>query len=193
MPVPIPVQNADKTPVIPGTGSLTASGGGASGVQDWWVHIQTVDLMYMRSNQQNMSVSSPVAGPAVQSNYLDVAYTVNTVDEVYENTAFSGELFKPQTLELVTAVGTSGGFGVCGVVNTSAAGYIRRVVRKDAAGNVLDPTGVCVQKGSCVIDQMPGAYDQAFDTSYQVNSNLVQVMAKVDADCPNFIVSLVDL
>jgi len=182
------------TPVNPGNEQLQASGGDSSGVtQDWYVHVQTVDIMYLRKNQSDGAVSSTVSTPNQISNYLDVHYTVQTTDEIYQNATFSGELWKPQTLELVTNQGTSGGFGVCGVVNTSSMGYIRRKVRTNAAGTILDPTGVCTKNGNMVIDQMPGAYVQAFDTSAQVNSNLQTVMGRCSTKCPTFIATLVDL
>lgn len=202
MPTPEPISPGAGAATAPvqNTASMNTSGGGTSGVQDWYVHIQTVDLMYMRSNQYNATTSSTVTSPAVESNYLDVRYTVQTIDEVYYGAFFSGstssdggELYKPQTLELVTTVGTSGGFGIKGVVNTSTAGYIRRAVRKDAAGNILDTTGTCTQSGNMIIDQMPGEYDQTFDTSAQVNSNIIQVMGVVATECPTFKASLVDL
>jgi len=202
MPTPEPISPGAgaSTQPVQNTASMNTSGGGTSGVQDWYVHIQTVDLMYMRSNQYNATTSSTVTSPAVESNYLDVRYTVQTIDEVYYGAFFSGatsddggELYKPQTLELVTTVGTSGGFGIKGVVNTSTAGYIRRAVRKDAAGNILDTTGTCTQSGNMIIDQMPGEYDQTFDTSAQVNSNIIQVMGVVATECPTFKASLVDL
>ena len=197
---PISPSLTGKQGMLPNPLYLNASGGGTSGVQDWYVHIQTVDLMYMRNNQYNATTSSTIDAPAVESNYLDVRYNVQTIDEVYYGAFFSGatssdggDLYKLQTLELITTVGTSGGFGIKGVVNTSTAGYIRRAVRKDAAGNILDTTGTCTQSGNVIIDQMPGEYDQNFDTSAQVNSNIMQVMGVVATECPTFKASLVDL
>jgi hypothetical protein len=192
MPTKSSIKNNNKA--NPGIDNLVASGSDSSAVtQDWYVHIQTVDLMYLRNNQYDSATSSTVATPNALSNYLDVHYTVQTTDEVWENATFSGELWEPQTLELVTSYGTSGGFGVCGVVNTSSVGYIRRAVRKNAAGVILDPTGVCTQSGNLILDNMPGAYDYTFDTSAQVNSNLQHVMGRVHGACPNFIATLVDL
>ena len=195
-----PVANPLLTNINPGNNTLNASGGGTSGVQDWYVHIQTVDLMYMRNNQYNATASSTISAPAVESNYLDVRYNVQTIDEIYYGAFFSGatssdggDLYKPQTLELITTVGTSGGFGIKGVVNTSTVGYIRRKARKDAAGNILDPTGICTQSGNVIIDQMPGAYENTYDTSAQVNSNILQVMGVMATECPTFKASLVDL
>lgn len=193
--MPTPTPFSDNHSVNPGIGGggLTSSGGGASGVHDWYVHLQTVDLMYVRTVQNNMSTSTPIAGPAAQSNYLDFHYKVTTSDEIWQDTAFSGEFFVPHQLELVTTVGSLGGFGVCGVVNTSTAGYIRRVARTDAAGNILDPTGVCTKTGNLVLDQMPGDYNITFDTSAQTNAILLEACASVHVACPTFIVSLVDL
>lgn len=193
-PSPIsPVNNASLTNANPNIEGLTTSGSDASGTQDWWVHIQTVDIMYLRNNKYDSTTSSTVAAPNALFNYLDVHYQVQTVDEVWENATFSGEAYQPQTLELVTNSASAGGFGVCGVVNTVVAGMIRRPARKDAAGVILDTTGVCTQEGNFALDNMPGAYDIGFDTSGQVNSNLQIGMGKLTSLCPSFKSTLVDL
>ena len=190
-PAPIsPIANPSIPPVNPGAESLTASGGNP---QDWYVHTQTVDMMYLRHNQYNSATSSTISAPVAQSNYLEVAYTVTTSDEIWEDTTFSGELWQNQLLELNTAVGVSGGFGVCGTVNTSAAGYVRRPARKNSAGEILDPTGHCTKTGTVTIDQMPGAYNPSFDTSAQLNSNMMQMVNALPPQCETFITSLVDL
>ena len=198
--IPVSPQSSPNTAVIPGSENLTSSGNGASGVQDWYIHVQTVDVMYLRKNQYDSATSSTVGSPQGISNYLEVHYTVQTTDEIMQNAVFSsttpstgGELWENQTLELVTAVGTSGGFGVCGVVNTSSAGYIRRPARTNAAGDFLDPVGHCTKSGNLIVDQMPGEYDQSFDTSAQVNSCLTQIVGELPQRCPNFIATLVDL
>jgi len=191
-PQPIsPIQNPLLTSVNPQIESLTTSGS-TSGV-DTYVHIQTVDLMYLRHNQYDSATSSTVSSPNAISNYLEVAYTVTTSDEIWEDSTFSGELWQPQVLELNTADGTSGGFGVCGVVNTTVGGTIRRAARKNSAGDILDATGHCSKTGTVIVDQMPGAYNASFDTSAQVGTNMVQMINKLPAKCPTFITSLVDL
>ena len=198
MPAPDPVAVSSHD-VNPNTPTLTASGGGASGTQDWWVHIQTVDIMYQRNNQYNSSVSNIYDSPTATSNWLDVNYTVQTQDEVYYDAQFSsadsssGELFQPHILQLATDTGLLGGFGESGVVNTSAMGIIRRPARKDAAGNVLDTTGICTKNGNIVADQMPGAYDAGFDTSAYVGSILAQIMGQMAQRCPSFKSTLVRL
>lgn len=191
VPIPIsPSEDGDLTSVNSGISSLTTSGGAP---QDWYVHIQTVDMMYLRSNQYDSATSSTVSAPNAISNYLEVAYTVTTSDEIWEDATFSGEMYQPQLLDLVTAVGTNGGFGVCGVINTTTGGYIRRLARKNSAGDILDPTGHCTRTGNVVVDQMPGAYDNSFDTSAQVGSNMTQMINTLPSRCPSFITSLVDL
>ena len=164
VPVPVPVFRPDD-PTNPNTGYSTS--GGSDGVQDWWVHVQTVDIMYVRKNQYNADTSSPFSGPSVTSNWLDMVCTVQTQNEVYENVAFSsadsssGNLFQPQVLQMQSTA-ASGGFGLQGAVTTSAMGIIRRPVRKDAAGTILDPTGICTQNVSLVIDQLPGEYEPTY-------------------------------
>tara|TARA_R110000824_G_scaffold191585_1_gene373354 strand:- start:562 stop:1155 length:594 start_codon:yes stop_codon:yes gene_type:complete len=176
-----------------------STSGGASGVQDWYVHVQTVDIMYVRRNQYDADTSSTLTAPVVTSNWLDMVCTVQTQNEVYENVTFSsadsssGNLFQPHVLQLQGPDGVSGGFGIDGVVSTSSMGIIRRPVIKDAAGNILDPTGICTQTVNLVTDQMPGSYDSSYDTSSTVNGILAQAMGKLTAACPTFKSTLVDL
>lgn len=191
-PVPIPAVPIP-TQMNPGNDTLQLSTSGVD-TQDWLVHIQTVEMMYLRNNKYNTDTSSSLAAPVSEFNYLDVNYTVQTTDEIYYDATFSGELYQPQTLELISTEASAGGFGVCGVINTSEVGYIRRLVRKDAAGNILDTTGTCSQTGNLILDKAPGAYGpNNFDTSSQVNSNLSYVLGEMAGQCPSFKASLVDL
>ena len=197
---PSSVYNAD-SPTNPNIGYSTS--GGASGVQDWWVFVQTVDIMYQRNNQYDMSTSSLLKTPTVTSNWMDMNCTVQTQGDVYYNMTFSGmsglatssvgTLFQPQVLQIQTNTGVSGGFGENGAVSTSAMGIIRRPVRTDAAGTILDPTGICTESVSLVMDQMPGAYNSLYDTSSTVNSVLAQAMGQLAEQCENFKPTLVEL
>ena len=193
---PTPVYNSD-SPTNPNIGYSTS--GGASGVQDWWVFVQTVDIMYQRNNQYDMSTSSLLKSPTVTSNWMDMNCTVQTQGDIYYNMTFSsadsssGNLFQPQVLQLQTNTGTSGGFGENGGVSTSAMGIIRRPVRTDAAGTILDPTGICTESISLVMDQMPGEYNSLYDTSSTVNSVLAQAMGQLAEQCENFKPTLVEL
>ena len=171
----------------------------ASTVGNWYVHLQTVDIMYVRRNQYDADTSSTLSSPTVTSNWMDMNITAQTQGEIYYNVAFSsvdssaGNLFQPHVLQLATNTGVSGGFGDEGVVSTSAMGIIRRAARIDAAGTVLDPTGICTQNLSLVMDQMPGAYNPAYDTSSSTNGILAQAMGQVSQACPSFKATLVDL
>ena len=193
---PSSVYNSD-SPTNPNIGYSTS--GGASGVQNWWVFVQTVDIMYQRNNQYDMSTSSLLKSPTVTSNWMDMNCTVQTQGDIYYNMTFSsadsssGNLFQPQVLQLQTNTGTSGGFGENGGVSTSAMGIIRRPVRTDAAGTILDPTGICTESVSLVMDQMPGAYNSLYDTSSTVNSVLAQAMGQLAEQCENFKPTLVEL
>lgn len=193
LPSPIPVYNP-ASPTNPNVGYSTQ----ASAVGDWYVHLQTVDMMYIRRNVNDSATSSVITTPTATSNYLDVQATVQTQDEIYHNVAFSsigasgGAVFQPHVLQLQSS-NASGGFGESGVVSTSSMGIIRRLVRADARGTVLDPTGICTENVSLVLDQMPGAYNASFDTSATVNGILAQAMGQVSESCPTFKATLVDL
>jgi hypothetical protein len=190
-PTPVPGSNINPA----GSGGQVNSSGStdSNATADWWVFIQTVDIMYLRRNQYDSTTSSTVATPNATFNYLDVNMTVQTQASVYENANFSGDYYQMQDLLLQSQGATAGGFGVCGAVNTVSAGYIRRVVRKDANGNVLDPTGTCTRTINTQVDNLPGAYNAAFDTSTSVNGMLSQILGHAQVECPNFIPSLVNL
>ena len=181
--------------VFPGNDQLQASGGSSDvSTTDWYTHSQLCDVMYVRKVQFDSTVSSPMSVPNIQYNYVDAHYTVQTVDEIWENANFSGESQLLQTLEIINNIGNvSGGLGLSGVVNTSTAGYIRRPARKDAQGNYLDPTGVCTYQGNYTLDKTPGTYDNAYDTSSNLNANIAQLVGKWSVDCPTFLAGLVDL
>ena len=177
---------------------FSTSGGAESGPNDWFVFLQTVDIMYVRQNLFNAETSSTLTSPAVTSNFLEMNCTVQTQGDVYRNVSFSsadsssGDLFEPQILQLQSNA-ASGGFGQNGVVSTSAMGVIRRPVRKDAAGNIIDTTGICTQNVTVIADQMPGAYNETLDTSGTVNAVLASVMGQLAQKCPEFKPTLVDL
>tara|TARA_Y100001938_G_C8015226_1_gene392214 strand:- start:413 stop:1006 length:594 start_codon:yes stop_codon:yes gene_type:complete len=178
----------------PNTKNLSVA---ASSTGNWYVHLQTVDLMYIRRNQFDANTSSVTTSPTVTSNYLDVQATVQTQDEIYENVAFSsiggsGEAFQAHQLQIQND-NASGGFGVTGVVSTSSMGIIRRKAREDARGNFLDPSGICIEHVSMVLDQMPGAYNSNLDTSGTVNGVVAQAMGQLSQACPTFKATLVEL
>ena len=191
---PVPIFNPN-SPTNPNVGMSVE----ASTTGDWYVHLQTVDIMYVRRNQYNSDTSTTLISPVVTSNWMDMNATVQTQDEIYYNVAFSsvassaGDLFQPHVLQLATNSGVSGGFGNDGIVSTSAMGIIRRLARKDAAGSILDPIGICTESVNLVMDQMPGAYNPALDTSSTVNGILAQAMGQMADSCPTFKATLVDL
>jgi len=194
---PEPVYDPN-APVNPNKGYSTS--GGVSGVQDWHVHIQTVNIMYVRNNQYDGDTSSTNAAPRVTSNWMDMNCTVQTQDEIYSGVSFSstqpssiGNLFQPQILQLQSPANASGGFGNEGVISTSSMGIIRRKVRLNAAGNVADPIGICTQNVSLVMNQMPGAYNSNYDTSSSTNGILAQAMGQLAEACPSFKATLVEL
>ena len=190
------------SPVNPNDGYSTS--GGVSGVQDWHVHTQTVNIMYVRNNQYDGATSSINSAPRITSNWMDINCTVQTQDEIYSVVTFSstqpqsqasatGNLFKPHVLQLQSDTGVSGGFGHEGVVSTSSMGIIRREVRLDAVGNVMDPIGICTQGVNLVMNQMPGSYNASYDTSSSVNGILAQAMGQLAVRCPSFKATLVEL
>jgi len=192
---PKPISKADvEENNNPNTKSVSVA---ASSTGNWYVHLQTVDLMYIRRNVFDTNTSGVTTSPTVTSNFLDIQATVQTQDEIYENVAFSsiggsGEAFQPHKLQ-IQSDNVSGGFGVTGVISTSSMGIIRRKAREDARGNFLDPSGVQTENISMVLDQMPGSYNSNFDTSGTVNGIVAQAMGQLAEVCPTFKATLVEL
>ena len=194
MATPVERQEVPGASLLPPGNQINASGStDANTTQDWWVFIQTIDIMYLRRNKYDSTTSSTAATPNTTFNYLDVNMTVQTQATVYEDANFSGDFYQEQGLELLSQGASAGGFGVCGAVNTSTAGYIRRQARKDGNGNLLDPTGVCTRTMNAQVDNLPGAYNQAFDSSASLNGIISQMLGLAQVECPNFIPSLVKL
>jgi len=175
------------------TSGLETSGATLSAItDDWWIHTQSVDAMYLRKAEYNTTTSSPFTAPSIEYNYLDVNYTVQTNQEVMLSSTFKGEHWSNHTLELISE-GSNGGFGTSGAIDTSTVGYIRRRVRRNSGGQIIDPTGVCTYQGNCAIDKMPGSYNPYFDTSGDVNANIYHMIGKLPLTCSGFMTSLVKL
>ena len=175
----------------PDTGYSTSGDSSGTTTQDTYVHTQSVDAKYNRVNQYNYSASTPYTSPTIVQSFLEISYTVQSNDEIIYNANFGGDLVSLQTLELVADVAS--GFGTQGVVNTSAMGIIRRAARKDANGIILDPTGVCVKRGTINLDVSPGTFNGDYDTSANVNGILGQLINNLPTTCNTFSPTLVDL
>ena len=186
----LPLMSPSVSGLVPTGTSSTPTTTGTT--QNWATHTQMVSIMYVRNQVFNTNVSSTISSPAVSYNYIDAQATVTTVDQIWENTTFSGESFVPQKMNLVSD-GPSGGLGQSGTFYTSLEGYIRKRAPTDAAGNFLDPTGTCTQVANFSIDKQPGSYNNLFDTSASVNSKLAQLTNQLTDHCSNFNPGLVDL
>ena len=159
--------------------------------------------MYVRNNQYDITTSSVFVSPTVTSNWMDMNCTIQTQDEIYSGLFFSstgpmahttGNLFQPQVVQIQsTSAGTGDGFGTDGIISTSSMGIIRRPVKVDTDGNILDTVGICTQNVNLVMNQMPGQYNSTFDTSSSTNGILAQTMGQLADACPSFKATLVEL
>ena len=175
-----------------GGGNFNGSGGtSGTTTDDWYVHTQSVDAQYERVNNYNYAASSPFTSPTVLNSNLIFSYKVQTNDEIIYNGNFAGDQVQLQSLEIITDFAT--GFGTKGAVNTSSMGLIRRAARKDANGNILDPTGVCITQGVINLDYAPGAYDSTYDTVANMNGIMGQLVNNLPNKCATFSPTLVDL
>ena len=190
-------------PIDANTSSLVASGCDTSAptTTDWYVHTQAVEIMYLRNDAYTTGGGAcvrPLNGPPapyVSHNFLDANIRVQTTDRIMYNATFSSCAQVPQQLLFIASAACSGGFGIYGTVDTCVVGVIRRPARKDAAGTILDPTGVCDVTYNENFDKAPGAYDctNGFDTSATRNPAFRMLLANMGQDCPTFDPNLVDL
>ena len=167
---------------------------------NWYIHTQVCEIMYVRNNQYTTGNGctralngAPV--PYVDWNFLDANIRVHTNDTVMYNATFSSCAQTLQRLVLVPSGSASGGFGIQGTVDTSQVGTFRRPVRTDAAGNILDPTGLCDITYNVTFDKAPGEYSTSsgFDTSATRNASLFVVLSNMKAQCPTFDANLIAL
>ena len=101
----------------------------------------------------------------VDFNYIDCNYTIEASREHIYLNASAGDMTQYQQL----------------------AGVTRREVRTgDSEVRVR-------QSGNVVAGKMPGAYDDYFDVSGNVNSTVLDILVAAKASCPQFELNLVDL
>ena len=181
----------DYNPVTPTTYAGSGSNNGSGVTQDWYVHTQSVDSQYLRVNNYDYSASTPFTSPSILNSNISFTFKVQTNDQIIYNGNFHGDQVQLQTLEIITDSAT--GFGTKGAVNTSSMGLIRRAARKDANGNILDPTGVCITENTINLDYTPGVFDETYDTSGNMNGIMGQLVNSLATLCPTFSPTLVDL
>ena len=153
----------------------TTGTGDATKTTTWRQHIQTVEMMYERKTQFD-----PTDGGA-EFNYLDVAWTAGTEQEIFYANASSGDYLQQQTFDLFSD-SASGGFGLSGALRTTAAGVYRRESRTG------DVEAVNSQQGNLIAGKLPGAFvlDGGFDSSTTTPGTLVDMLMKIQGSMPNF-------
>ena len=178
------------TPIAPDIG-LNASGDSSScEFADWHVHTQVVNGMFTRVFVYD---TSPVAGvggvlsgcPAVLYSYVDCNFSVQVTEEK-EIASYCSGLYSKQALTLFSDSAV-GGLGLSGVFTTSSVGYTRRkwILNTDVESN-------CQQTSNVVVGKLPGAYNNTYDTSATVGSQIAQVLMACETNCATFNQNLVD-
>ena len=146
--------------------------------------------MYVREAGYDQCVSGLFNSPSVTHNYLNGHYTVQSSDKILSGFAFSGNMFQPHQLKLLSFA-PSGGLGVSGVLETSTVGMIRRKVRKNAAGKIEEFIGNCNEEGNIVFGRQAGEYKSEFDTSATINSKLWEAFNTLPDVCESFMPEIV--
>jgi len=166
-----------------GTGSTQFSTSGstsANSTANWRIHIQNVEVMYERVTQYKTTDGT------VDFNYIDCNYTIEASREHIYLNASAGDMTQYQQLALISN-DASGALGLSGVIRTKLAGVTRREVKTgDSEVRVR-------QSGNVIAGKMPGAYDDYFDVSGNVNSTVLDILVAAKASCPQFELNLVDL
>ena len=175
------LKTADKTMYGSGSSFFSSSGTtSANETASWRVHIQNIEVMYVRKTQYKASDGT------ADFNYLDAAYTIEASREHIYLNASAGDMVQYQTLDLISD-SSSGGLGTSGVIRTRLAGMTRRVVK---AGDAEANNRV---NGNCVAGRMPGAYDDTFDVSANTNSTVLDLLVHSKSGCRQFEINLVNL
>jgi hypothetical protein len=168
--------------------AFSSTGGSATG--DWFIHDQTMTIYAIRQNIYNTTTSATGSPPVVLNNRLKISVFAQVSREVEYDATFGGSLRYNHELYRSDTAGTEIGLGA--EISTSAHGYIRRLVRKDArTGAILDDltstTGTLVT--SFYMDLGSGEYDG--NSSITENEIVFAAANRVNAIFPNFKVSLV--
>ena len=205
----VPFAAANPININPGPG-LMASGGGcdASAVSgaptDWYMHTQGYNGFYERREQFrdcNISKLNGPTAPSVEYNYIDARTTVWTNDQIMYNTTFSACAQVLQKINIQpsgncsSVVSSDGGWGTNGMYQTSGIGLLLRPARKDAGGNILDPTGVCQESFNFELGVAPGVYScsSGWDTLSNARTDLARLGNELNNYCPTFNTNLVDI
>ena len=191
---PAPVSYTISSPPINrGLSTLDTSGGvSGSTYGDWFIHTQSIEAYYERTNVLDSTLSSVINVPESDNNYLSVHYTVRVVDEVVENASFDGALWASQELSYNSS-STSGGWGGVGTIVTTSGGYYRRAAIKDTKGNITDTAATCIREGTINIDPHTGEYNPTFDTSSTVHNGMHTIIGSMPRVCSTFMPSLVNI
>jgi hypothetical protein len=191
---PAPVSYPVTAPLINrGVATLDTSGGvSGSTFGDWFIHTQSIEAYYERTNVLDSTLSSVINVPESDNNYLAVHFTVKTIEEVVEDASFDGALWASQELAYNSS-STSGGWGVVGTIVTTSGGYYRRAAQKDAKGNITDTASTCIREGTVNLDPHTGEYDPTYDTSSTVHSGLHTLIGSMPRVCNTFMPSLVNI
>lgn len=183
MPVKYKYELSNDNKSVYSTGSTEFSTSGdsdANTTAEWRVHIQNIEIMYIRKTQYKS-----LDGTA-DFNYLDCNFTIDVSREHIYLNASSGDMLQYQQLDLITDSST-GGMGLSGVIRTRVAGVTRRVVR---VGDVESRTR---GNSNVIAGRNPGNYLAEFDVSANTNSTVLDMVVAAKGAAPGFEINLVDL
>jgi hypothetical protein len=166
--------------------AFSSTGGSATG--DWYNHQQTLDIQVERENVYDSQLSTITSTPSITRNRLRVDYQYTVNRSVDYSTTYGGSI---RTGHQFSWVG--GNIGLSGNIDTSEAGFVRRIVRTDArTGAMLDSLNDCNSYGTFYMDHNNGVWDGVYANNL-LNQIVLQAATIIHSECPKFSVSLLNV
>ena len=166
--------------------AFSSTGGSATG--DWFNHQQTLTIGVARENVYDTQLSTTANTPFVTHNRLRVNYHYTVNRSVDYSTTYGGSVRTGQEFTV-----SSSDIGLGGAIYTTTAGFVRRLVRTDArTGAILDSLDDCNSYGTFEMNHNYGVWDGNYPANL-ANQIVLQAGSKVHAECPEFLVSLLNI
>ena len=166
--------------------AFSSTGGSATG--DWFNHQQTLTIGVARENVYDSQLSTTANVPSVTHNRLRVSYHYTVNRDIDYSTTYGGSVRTGQEFTV-----SSSDIGLGGAIYTTTVGFVRRIVRADArTGAILDSLNDCNSYGDFYLDLNNGVWDGT-SASNLANQIVLQAASIVHAECPEFLVSLLNV
>ena len=166
--------------------AFSSTGGSATG--DWFNHQQTLHVIVDRENVYDSQLSTVNMTPTITRNRLKVDYWYSVNRNVDYSTTYGGSVRIGQDFII-----SGSHIGSSGSIPTETAGFVRRIVRTDArTGAILDSLDDSYSYGTFYMDHNMGVWDGQSHSNL-ANQIVLQAASIIHAECPEFLVSLLNI